>query len=291
MRLKQPSRRIVFIALILLTAYFIIMPRHWTAPPRALLISLVSPVQKQATNGARFLGKMWSDLSARRNLADENRSLQDRILLLENTLVRMKNDIIQAQEKMRSFDALSKLPMEERLHGVDANVIAVDSSNWRSSIEIDQGTSGGVAPGQAVVWNDAVVGVVLHAGEWASRVLLLVDPECRIAAYDVRSREHGIIEGTGYGLCRMKHVPRDRDVRAGDLIVTSAIGGTFPASLLVGQVVESKAPESGLFREIYVQPRVQFSRLESVMVLQKPPPRERASEPNKPKAQRAKTAP
>jgi rod shape-determining protein MreC len=178
----------------------------------------------------------------------------------------MKDELLRTEEKLRSFHALSDLPTSFK--ALDANVIGLDSSNWGGSVVIDRGSAQGVKEDQPVVWHDAVVGVVIAAGPWASQVLLLVDPRCRVSVYDVRSREQGIVEGTGDGYCRVKHVPRDKDVRSGDLIVTSGLGGTFPRSLLIGQVIESKVSEAGLFREIKVQPRVPFSRLESVLVLQ-----------------------
>lgn len=270
MRLKQPSRRILFIVLILFTLYMLALPRRWSAPPRALLLSAVAPVQQQGSRFTRFLSDLWRGLCERRDLANENRALREKIAKLENSWVQMKNGLIQAQEKLRSFDALSKLPADEGLSPLDANVIGMDASNWRGTIEIDRGTRRGVQAGQAVVWREAAVGVVIEAGITASRVLLLVDPECRIAACDVQSREQGIIEGTGDGFCRMKHVSRDKEVHENDLIVTSGMGGPFPPSLLIGKVVESKTPGSGLFREIKVEPRVEFSRLESVIVLRRP---------------------
>jgi rod shape-determining protein MreC len=270
MRLKQPSRRILYVVLILLTIYLLALPRRWSAPSRMLALSLAAPVQKQVSRFKQFLSEAWAGLLARKDMANENRVLREKIAALENSWVRMKNDLIRAQEKVQSFDALAKLPSDEGLSPIDANVIAVDSSNWRSTIEIDQGAGRGIAVGQAVVWRDAAVGIVLEAAPSASRVRLLVDPECRIAAIDIRSREQGVIEGTGDGFCRLKHVSRDRDVRKGDLIVTSGIGGLFPPSILIGQVEESRTPESGLFREIKVRPRVELSRIENVVVLTKP---------------------
>lgn len=269
MRLRKPSKRLIFVALILLAIFLLILPRQWLALPRGVLISITAPVQKQAHKGSYYLVRLWNNLSAWHELAEENRALRQRVTALENALIRMKSDLIQAEEKVKSLDALSKLPAEGEFVGVSANIIAVDSSNWRSSIMVDRGASHGVEPGQAVVWHDAVVGVVQEVTATASRVLLLVDPQCRIAAYDVRSREHGIIEGTGDGFCRMKYISREKDVRSGDLIVTSGVAGNFPPSLLVGQVIESRVPESGMFRQIRVQPRVQFSQLESVLILQK----------------------
>ena len=260
----------MYVVLILLTIYLLVLPRRWSAPSRALALSLASPVQKQVSRFTQFVSEVWAGLLARKEMANENRALREKIAALENSWVRMKNDLIRAQEKLQSFDALSKLPSNEGLAPVDANVIGVDSSNWRSTIEIDQGSSRGIAAGHAVVWHDAVVGVVQETAPSASHVLLLVDPECHIAGIDIRSREQGIIEGTGDGFCHLKHVSRDRDVRKGDLIVTSGIGGLFPPSILIGQVVESRTPESGLFREIKVQPRVELSRLENVVVLAKP---------------------
>ncbi|MFA6549612.1 MAG: rod shape-determining protein MreC, partial [Candidatus Margulisiibacteriota bacterium] len=93
------------------------------------------------------------------------------------------------------------------------------------------------------------------------------DPESLVAATTARSRDAGIVVGSGSGRIFMRYVSIGADVAVGDSIVTSAISSIFPAGLPIGQVTRADRKGQELFYFIEVKPAVNFSRLEEVFVV------------------------
>ena len=97
--------------------------------------------------------------------------------------------------------------------------------------------------------------------------MILTDPESLVAALDARSRDAGIIVGSGSGRLFMRYVSIGADIAIGDPIVTAALSTVFPAGLPVGQVARAERKGQELFYQIEVEPAVNFSRLEEVFVV------------------------
>ncbi|MBT3353351.1 MAG: hypothetical protein HN402_00385, partial [Candidatus Scalindua sp.] len=79
----------------------------------------------------------------------------------------------------------------------------------------------------------------------------------------------GMVQGTADGTCIMKYVPRQTEINEFDRIVSSGIGGAFPKSLYVGDVIEVKQKNAKLFKDIKIKPRVAISKIEHVLVIKK----------------------
>jgi rod shape-determining protein MreC len=108
-------------------------------------------------------------------------------------------------------------------------------------------------------------------------VQLAVDPESSIPVMVTSSGAKGVLRGVGADngyTCRIEYMNRGEDVKVGDLVVTSGLGGVFPGDVPVGTVKKVVKQEFGLYQEVEVTPAVDFSRLSSVVVLlsQPPPP-------------------
>jgi rod shape-determining protein MreC len=112
-----------------------------------------------------------------------------------------------------------------------------------------------------------VVGRITESTWHASRVLLVADENSNIDALIQRTRSQGILQGAGYAGCILKYVSKSEDVRPGDMVITSGLGGIFPKELLLGVVTKVEKGRSGLFQQVDVAPAVDFSKLEEVLVL------------------------
>src|SRR5574337_611278 len=124
----------------------------------------------------------------------------------------------------------------------------------------------------AVVTPEGLVGRVVDVTPLASRVQLITDPESAVGVLVQRSRAIGVAAGSQGGAIQIKYLPLTADVADGDRIITSGMGGVFPKGLPVGRVARSSRPANGaLFQLIEAQPYADFSRLEEVMVLTRPP--------------------
>jgi len=147
-----------------------------------------------------------------------------------------------------------------------AQIIGEDASNWARTIIIDKGTRAGLRTGLPVVAAQGVVGRIIKTAPGSSRVLLITDASSAVAALIQRTRTRGIARGRGKNLS-IEYALRNADIQAGDLLVTSGMGGVFPKGLPLGLVESVEKDQFGLFQQVKAAPTIDFSLLEEVMVI------------------------
>jgi rod shape-determining protein MreC len=225
--------------------------------------------------GTSFLkmGEVIPSFRSRRALTEDNQNLR-----AEND--RLQRQLAQNAELMRENQALRRmLRLAEQNTGqrvVGARVIGRDTSNWWKTVQIDSGTQQGVREDQPVINADGLVGRVISVTRGESRVLLLVDPNCRVSGLLQDTRAPGIVVGAHSAfavnpVCRMTFIERAARVAPGQLVVTSGLGGVFPKGLPIGTVAGTRLNEqTGMYLDVDVKPAVDFHRLEEVMVIVNP---------------------
>jgi len=200
-------------------------------------------------------------------------ALKHRIVALEKELAHYREVEVENIELRRMLN----LKRHTRLNILVAKVIAEDGIPWIKSMILDKGSSDGVTKMSPVlVGRDNSTDGGLIAGEvvdvtlYTSRLLLITDYDCRIAAIDQRSRVRGILVGQGHGICALKFVQNGKDIKVGDIIVSSGLDGIFPKGFLLGKVV-SVYPSAthGLFQKVIVKPFVKLSYINWVGIVLK----------------------
>ena len=151
-----------------------------------------------------------------------------------------------------------------------AQVLSVHSNPYSHQVVINRGTIDGVKEGQAVIDEMGIVGQLTQVGTTTSRVLLMTDTThatpVRILRNDVRT----VVEGTGkIQSVRLAHVPHSMDIRIGDVLVTSGLGGTFPEGYPVAVVTEIDRDEGLPFAQVQAEPVAQLDRIRLLVVLGK----------------------
>jgi rod shape-determining protein MreC len=162
---------------------------------------------------------------------------------------------------------------------VIGNVMDVDLDAFRERVLVDKGAQDGVFVGQAVLDGGGVVGQVARVGQLTSEVILLSDATHAIPVQINRNGLRTIAVGTG-DMSRLKlpYLPTSADVVAGDLLVTSGLGGGFPAGYPVGTVAEVKRDPALSLAEVDVKPAAALDRSRELMfVWMKPQPAATAS--------------
>jgi len=152
---------------------------------------------------------------------------------------------------------------------IAANVIGRDVSSWNSTMILDKGIEAGVDVGMPVVSAMGVVGKVAEVTEEKSQVVLLTDPVFSVPALVQRSREVGLVSGTLQARSRMRYLSKNADIQIGDLIITSKLSSSFPEGLVIGSVVAVNSGADALATECLIDPAVNFSQIEEVLVIQK----------------------
>ncbi len=231
--------------------------------PEAIAVLILSPIQSLFTSSAESVSSLFDHYFFLVGVARENESLLREI----DYLVKEKNDL---QEKILRLDRIGKLleyEEETERKAVVATVIARDATQWSKMIFINRGTQDGIHENLAVVTDAGVIGHVIHSTVNSSKVLLVTDSRSAVDSLFQDSRIPGVVVGKGEEECDMEFVPITADVKAGDKVISSGLGGVFPKGLVVGKVVKVTKKKQRLFQDITIKPRANLSRLEEVLVL------------------------
>jgi len=152
-----------------------------------------------------------------------------------------------------------------------ARVITRDPANWWRTVEIDQGSHDGLAPNLPVLTQDGLIGRVSSVGLTRSQVVLIGDPNCRVSALvEDAAHDTGILSASGpldSSLADLTYLSSSANLKSGQQVVTSGIGGVFPRGIPLGQIVDSQQVEFGLYSEARVKLNVNLGALEEVWVL------------------------
>ena len=164
-------------------------------------------------------------------LASENASLR-------SELTARQLEVAQLRESLRKFDRAGELAAAWQVPpGRVASVIGRTTVATQHLVLLDAGSRQGIMPPTVVVDAFGVVGRVTEAHPQTSLAMLITDPDSRIACLIERSREIGLLVGTGASRCRILYLNLDADVQVDDRVVTAGLGGGFPKGLALDRVV------------------------------------------------------
>ena len=191
--------------------------------------------------------------------------------------LKKRNDVLKAKlvalqyaiDENQHDAVLERFRRNQQFYSLVANVIGRDPSNWNASLIVARGSRDGVKLGMPVVTSLGLVGRVAEVGPTTAKVIMLADPNFAVAAVVERTRESGLLTGTLQGLCRLQYLTDAADVKVGDVVVTSALSTAFPEGILIGEVVDVKASVSSHTVDCLVQPAVDLSQIDSVIIIKK----------------------
>jgi len=198
-------------------------------------------------------------------------SLRQRNTELEAENARMQVQIIELQQQVTEAQVLSTLVDYERRHVenqyIAAAVIARDVSPFMHYVIIDRGSDDGIRRGMPVITQQGLVGQIAAVTAGAARVQLINDPASNINVALQQSGVEAVIIGQVTGEIGLEMIPQNASVQAGDLVVTSGLGGDYPANIVIGQVNTVRSQAYALFQSASVQPSVDFSQLGIVLII------------------------
>jgi rod shape-determining protein MreC len=146
-------------------------------------------------------------------------------------------------------------------------VIGRDPSPFLHYIIIDRGSNDGIQRGMPVVTAQGLIGRVDAVIADAARVQLITDPASSVNIRLQNLSLQAVLTGSVTGDLSLDLIPQDVLVEEGSVVLTSGLGGSYPPDLIIGQVINVRRRESDLFQEAFVQPVVDFTRLEIVLVI------------------------
>lgn len=196
-------------------------------------------------------------------LLRENSELKRRSMLLNS-----RAESAARLEKMLGFQP----PQEWEYSGARVISHRMGPAGIFATVAVDVGTASGVEPDMPVVALDGVVGRVLETGAMTSTVLLLSDPNSRIAVLGQDNRSPGMLSGRGYGNpLELRFVNLNSDIEPGEILVTSGLSGIYPKGMPVARVVKVQRSDISLFLSIMAEPLVDMAEQEEVLLLKRAP--------------------
>jgi rod shape-determining protein MreC len=154
-----------------------------------------------------------------------------------------------------------------------ASILDIDLDPFRQRLVLDAGSDAGVQLGQALIDSGGVLGQVVEVTGNRATALLVTDPDHAVPVQIARSGLRTIAYGTGHtDQLVLPHIPQSADVRRGDLLITSGIGGRFPAGFPVGTITAVRADKLRLFVIADAQPAAHLDRGNEVLLISNLPP-------------------
>jgi rod shape-determining protein MreC len=240
------------------------------------ILRVVSPAQSAMSTVARAVAGVAGRYVELVHVRGENDELRRENSRLRTELLETRRLAAESGRYQRLLGLKDLTPAET----LAARVISIDASPYFrvARVEIDRG-EGTVHRGMPVLTPEGVVGRVNRVAGRTSDIMLLVDPRSAIDVFVPRTGGRGILRGksgeNGYR-CSIEYLMRGEQVREGDKVVTSGLGGAFPRDLAVGKISKVAPGTVNMYQEVEVTPDVDFARLSEVLVVAAPPP---ASDP------------
>jgi rod shape-determining protein MreC len=230
----SPGFRFVIYSLISMALMFLDQRQHYLEQARYVLQGVAFPVHMAVNSPATAVSWLQENMKAREVLEAENKQLHAHQRELELELMRL-DALAKENGELRGLkEALP--PVVERWLPAEI-VTSLDS--LRPRVLINRGANNGVFKGQTLLDDAGVVGQTTHVGPWSAEVILITDPEHAIPVVIARTQVPTIAGGAGdQATLVLPYLPANADIKEGDKLVTSGLGGVFPAGYPVAKVTE-----------------------------------------------------
>lgn len=231
---------------------------------RGFLSGAIAPLRYVVSAPAQFFGWSSRRVQTRAQLIDRVEALERENLRLRAR--QQKFETLQSEnERLRNLlDSSAK--RDERV--LVAELLAVDLDPYRQQVVINQGTEDGVYRGQPVIDAYGVMGQIIHVGPLTATALLISDPNHALPVQINRNGLRTIASGTGEpDRLQLLYIPNSADIRVGDLVVTSGLGGRFPPNYPVARVVKVERRPGEPFADVVAEPRAQLARSREVLLV------------------------
>jgi rod shape-determining protein MreC len=231
---------------------------------RAALSVVVYPVQYLVNVPVQVTQWASESLITRKALIEENSRLREQNLLLKS---RSQKFATLETENMRLRELLdSSMEIGERV--LVADLIAAETGLSSLQITVNKGSQEGVYKGQPLLDADGVVGQIVHVGPFSSTAVMISDVNHALPVQINRNGLRALAAGTGESnALNIEFVPANADIREGDLIVTSGMGGRFPAGYPVGTVSHVEMDYGEQFANIVALPSARLKQVREVLLV------------------------
>ncbi|MDR0424547.1 MAG: rod shape-determining protein MreC [Clostridiales Family XIII bacterium] len=229
---------------------------------------IINIVQLPFSYAGGFLDDRLSSVFVSSDLAAENQQLKERIRELESELTEarlLENDLAALK---RLSEELSYSGLYEEYRIVTADVIALDESSGFNIFTINKGSADGVSEDAVVIDGNGLIGRVMSVGDRWSKVISVIDETNKVGFQVFRNPEWlGVLHGDGNGGLTGYMLDETVNIREGDRLITSGIGGIYPQGITIGKVTRVEWNHDTPLKTVMVEPAAYFKNIRKVAVL------------------------
>ncbi len=234
----------------------------WLKQIRGQAELITQPLWWIAGLPGRIGNSVHDDAATRTRLSDDNRLLRNALLISGARLARLQSAADENARLRGLLGAVERGQLDVQL----APILNIDLDPTRQRLVLGAGSSAGVRMGQVVIDAGGVVGQIIDVKPFNSTVLLLTDPDHAIPASVARNGVRLVVYGRG-GRLELANIPLSSDVKVGDSVVTSGLGGRFPAGFPIGTITALRPDDSRAFLIGELAPAAQLDRGREVLLL------------------------
>ena len=256
-------RLVVYLALSLALIFFD-HQAGWLQGLRASLGLATQPVYALVGLPGQVGRHLRESAQTHGELVRENRELRNQLLIANARLVRLGSAVADNAQLRHLLGVAERGGLDVQL----APILDIDLDPTRQRLVLAAGSRDGVKAGQAVIDAGGLMGQVIAATPTTATVLLITDPDHAVPAVVARSGVRLMVYGSGRSdALQAADVPLSADVRAGDVLLTSGMGGRFPPGFAIGTLQALRPDDSRAFLEGEVKPAAQLDRGRDVLLL------------------------
>lgn len=226
-------------------------------------VNLLSPLQSGSFKVARTLSDTWQSVTEFSRLQGENRALKKEVSELRQDTVDLKEMELENARLRQEIGA----PVRQQFATVFANVIGKSVNTWQATVILDKGSRDGVKTKMPVATAVGLVGQVMSTTSNSCLVQLIMDQKSAVGVRLQNSRSTGIVEGEGENELKLNYFSKEVKAVKDEIVLSSGLGGVYPAGLVVGTVSKVGNLTNGLYQDIRVAPAVDFWTLEEVFII------------------------
>ncbi|AZR21596.1 rod shape-determining protein MreC [Xanthomonas vasicola] len=234
----------------------------WLSQVRMQANLLIQPIWAVAGLPGRIGSQVRDNAATHAQLVEETRDLRNQLLIANARLTRLQTAALDNAQLRELLNVAERRGLDVQL----APILNIDLDPTRQRLLLDAGSRDGVLLGQAVIDAGGLMGQVIEVTPLHSTVLLLTDPDHAVPVSVARNGVRLIVYGRGDRL-ELRDIPLSAGVQVGDEIVTSGLGGRFPAGFPVGKVSELHPDDTHAFLVGELTPAAKLDRGRDVLLL------------------------
>ncbi|NIK08377.1 rod shape-determining protein MreC [Xanthomonas arboricola] len=234
----------------------------WLSQVRLQANLLIQPIWAVAGLPGRIGSQVRDNAATHAQLVEETRDLRNQLLVANARLTRLQTAALDNAQLRELLNVAERRGLDVQL----APILDIDLDPTRQRLLLDAGSRDGVLMGQAVIDAGGLMGQVIEVTPLHSTVLLLTDPDHAVPVSVARNGVRLIVYGRGDRL-ELRDIPLSAGVQVGDEIVTSGLGGRFPAGFPVGKVSELHPDDTHAFLVGELTPAAKLDRGRDVLLL------------------------